>query len=348
MLNSYEPTFIYLQEEDAIKAGATDMKMTLAAVEKVHKLMAEGQIYNPPKSHLGLPLGSTKQTWQSFFNSMPCFIGGDVNVGGMKWAAEAKENAKVPGIPYGIDITILSDPKTVLPFCVLNGTLITAMRTGATAGLFAKYTAPTGTDTVTSIGCGVVGRCTVMAIAEAMPEVKKMYIADLDMSKAQDIINEYQPKYPWLELIPTTDTKAAAEKSQVIITQTTSTKEFIDESWVVPGKSLVAVGAIEVKPEVVLKSDIVVVDKWNQMITNESRPVAVLHREGKIEKEQTVDLTDLILDPKKGRQNDGQFVYSSALGLGALDIMISYEMYLKAKAEGIGTVLKMYDKPLWE
>ena len=39
---------------------------------------------------------------------------------------------------------------------------------------------------------------------------------------------------------------------------------------------------------------------------------------------------------------------SSALGLGALDIMISYEMYLKAKAEGIGTVLKMYDKPLWE
>ena len=102
-----------------------------------------------------------------------------------------------------------------------------------------------------------------------------MYIADLDMSKAQDIINEYQPKYPWLELIPTTDTKAAAEKSQVIITQTTSTKEFIDASWVVPGTSLVAVGAIEVDPEVVLKSDIVVVDEWNQMITNESRPVAV-------------------------------------------------------------------------
>lgn len=348
MLNSYEPTFIYLQEEDAIKAGATDMKMTLAATEKVHRLMGEGQIYNPPKSHLSLPLGTDTHTWQSFFNSMPCFIGGDVNVGGMKWAAEAKENAKVAGIPYGIDITILSDPKTVLPFCVLNGTLITAMRTGATAGLFAKYTAPKGTDTVTSIGCGVVGRCTVMAIAEAMPQVKKMYIADLDMSKAQDIINEYQPKYPWLELIPTTDTKAATAKSQVIITQTTASKEFIDESWIAPGKSLVAVGALEVTPEVVLKSDIIIVDEWNQMITNEVRPVAVLHNQGKLEKEQTLDLTDIILDPSKGRQNNDQFVYASALGLGALDIMISYEIFLKAKAEGIGTVLKMYDKPLWE
>lgn len=348
MLNSYEPTLIYLQEEDAIKAGATDMKMTLAATEKVHRLMGEGQIYNPPKSHLSLPLGTDTHTWQSFFNSMPCFIGGDVNVGGMKWAAEAKENAKVAGIPYGIDITILSDPKTVLPFCVLNGTLITAMRTGATAGLFAKYTAPEGTDTVTSIGCGVVGRCTVMAIAEAMPQVKKMYIADLDMSKAQDIIKEYQPKYPWLELIPATDTKAAAAKSQVIITQTTATKEFIDESWIAPGKSLVAVGALEVTPEVVLKSDIIVVDEWNQMITNEVRPVAVLHNQGKLVKSQTVDFTDVLLDPSKGRQNNDQFVYASALGLGALDIMISYEIFLKAKTEGIGTVLKMYDKPLWE
>ena len=348
MLNSYEPTFIYLQEEDAIKAGATDMKLTLAATEKAHKMMGMGQVYNPAKSHMGLPVGSDMQTWESFFNSMPSFIGGDINIAGIKWAAEAKENAKVPGIPYGIDITILSDPKTVLPFCVLNGTLITAMRTGATAGLFAKYTAPSNTDTVTSIGCGVVGRCTVMAVAEAMPQVKKMYISDLDMSKAENIVKEYQPKYPWLELIPVTDSKAAADKSQVIITQTTSSKEFIDESWVVPGKSLVAVGAVEVTNSVAAKSDVLAVDDWNQMISLNARPVGALYYAGKITKEQVAEMTDLVLDPSKGRQNDEQFVYSSATGLSVLDIMISYELYCKAKAEGIGTVLKMYDKPLWE
>lgn len=348
MLHTYDPSFIYLKEEDAIKAGAIDMKMTLEACEEVHKLMGEGQIANPAKTHTTLPLGSNKENWQSFFNAMPCYIGGDVNVAGVKWAAEAVKNGPVPGIPRGIDVTILSDPDTVLPFCILNGSLITAMRTGATAGLFAKYTAPSNAVTVTSIGCGVVGRCTIMAVAEAMPQIKKIYVADLDMSKADDIVKEYQPQYPNVELVPTDNPKAAAAESQIIITQTTSNREFIDMSWVKPGTSLVAMGEIEIDPEVVLKSDIRVNDYWNQLITHDTRPIAVLHRQGKLNKEDTWDLTDVILDPMKGRQNDEQFVFSSALGLGSLDIMISYKMFLRAKELGIGQILKMYDKPLWE
>ena len=34
MLNSYEPTFIYLQEEDAIKAGATVLQIKMSETAK--------------------------------------------------------------------------------------------------------------------------------------------------------------------------------------------------------------------------------------------------------------------------------------------------------------------------
>lgn len=348
MLNSYEPTFIYLQEEDAIKAGATDMKMTIEACEEVHKLMAEGQIFNPPKSHIGLPLGSGHSNWESFFNSMPCFVGGNVNVAGMKWAAEARKNATVAGIPVGNDVTILSDPNTVLPFCILNATLITAMRTGATAGLFAKYTVPSNYETVTAIGCGVVGQTTVMAIAEALPNTKKLYVSDLDMAKAEALVKDYQDKYPNMEMIATDNPKAAAAESEVIITQTTSKKEFVDDSWVKPNTALVQVGATEIEKSVVQKADVIVVDYWDQMVVFPGRPTTALFLEGKMKKEDTWDLTDVILDPSKGRQNDDQFTYCSAVGLGSLDIMIAYKIYLKALEEGIGQTLKMYDKPLWE
>ena len=114
MIHSIDPGILFWQEEDVIKAGVLDMKMTLAAVEKTYKMLGEGQIINPPKTHIGMPIGSG-ENWQSFFNSMPCYIGGDVNVGGTKWAAESKKNSSIPGIPYGIDITVLSDPETVLP-----------------------------------------------------------------------------------------------------------------------------------------------------------------------------------------------------------------------------------------
>ena len=146
MLHSIDPEILFLKQEDVIKAGLLDMKQVMATVEKTYQLMGKGEIKNPPKVRTRIP---DDDNWQSFFNSMPCYIGGDVNIGGIKWAAESKKNAVTPGIPYGIDITILSDPETVLPFCILDGTLVTAMRTSAVGGVLAKYSAPSNTTTAT-------------------------------------------------------------------------------------------------------------------------------------------------------------------------------------------------------
>ena len=135
MLGTINPEILFLKQEDVIKAGLLDMKQILAVTEKTYAMLGQGLIKNPPKTNTSIP---DKENWQSFFNAMPCYIGGDINIGGIKWAAESKKNATIPGIPYGIDISILSDPETVLPFCILDGTLITAMRTSAVGGLMAK------------------------------------------------------------------------------------------------------------------------------------------------------------------------------------------------------------------
>ena len=178
MLHTINPEILFLKQEDVIKAGLLDMKQILAVTEKTYAMLGQGLIKNPPKTNTSIP---DKENWQSFFNAMPCYIGGDINIGGIKWAAESKKNATIPGIPYGIDISILSDPVTVLPFCIQDGTIITAMRTSAVAGLQAKYCAPSDTDTATLIGAGVIGRTMIMAICEAIPTVKTIYLCDLDL-----------------------------------------------------------------------------------------------------------------------------------------------------------------------
>ena len=48
------------------------------------------------------------------------------------------------------------------------------------------------------------------------------------------------------------------------------------------------------------------------------------------------------------RTSDEQFIYACSLGLGALDITVAYAIYQKAMELGIGTKVKMWDKPLWE
>lgn len=346
MLHSIDPSILFLQEEDVIKAGVLDMKMTLDAVEETYALLGQGQVINPPKTHIGMPIGSGED-WNSFFNSMPCYIGGDINIGGTKWAAESKKNSQIPGIPYGIDITILSDPETVLPFCILDGTLITAMRTSAVAGVFAKHTAPKDCDSALLVGAGVIGRTMVMAICEALPQIKTLYIADLDIAKAEELKKDYEGVYN-VEIIPVTDSKAAAAKTKLIITETTARKPFIDKSWLKPGDTVINMGSMEADLETVMASDIIAVDYWDQIITYDSKAVAHLYKAGKVTKDDVYNLSDMVLGTWPGRTDDSQIINCSSLGLGALDIMIGYKLFLKAKEMGIGTTVKMWDKPLWE
>ena len=343
MLHTTNPEILFLKQEDVVNAGLLDMKQIIEVTEKTYAMLGKGQIKNPPKTNTSIP---DKENWQSFFNSMPCYIGGDVHIAGVKWAAESKKNATIPGIPYGIDISILSDPETVLPFCILDGTLITAMRTSAVGGVLAKYAAPSNATTATLVGAGVIGRTMVSAIHEALPQIKTMYLCDLDVAKAEEIAQEYSEKLG-VEIIPTSDSKGSALKSQLIVGETTARTPIIDKSWLTPGCGLVTMHSGEVCEEVFLSADGVAADYWTQL-KKHVNPLAKLTQEGKLDEANIIDLSELVLGEKKLRTSDDQFVAAASMGLGALDIMIAYQMYLNACEKGIGTKVNLWDKPLWE
>ena len=64
-------------------------------------------------------------------------------------------------------------------------------------------------------------------------------------------------------------------------------------------------------------------------------------------KDQILETSDLVLG-KPCRTSDDQFIYACSLGLGALDITVAYKLYQNAMKMGLGTKIKMWDKPLWE
>ncbi len=344
MLHTIDPEILFLQQEDLLKAGLLDMKQVLEAVEETYTYMGKGLIKNPPKVRTRIP---DDDNWQSFFNSMPCYIAGDINIGGVKWAAESKKNAKTPGIPYGIDITILSDPETVLPFCICDGTIITAMRTAAVGGLLAKNCISSKATTATLVGAGVIGRCMIMAVKEACPQITKMFVCDLDLERAKQCCEEsdYKDK---VELVPCTDSMACAKESQLIVTETTARKPFVTKEWLTPGCALVSMASDEVELDVVEGADVICIDYWKQMITYRGKSVTQLYEQGKLTQDDVSELGDIMVGKKHGRENDEQFCFATSMGIGALDIMIAYKMFLNAQKMGIGTKVKLWDKPLWE
>ena len=76
-----------------------------------------------------------------------------------------------------------------------------------------------------------------------------MYLCDLDVAKAEEIAQEYSEKLG-VEIIPTSDSKGSALKSQLIVGETTARTPIIDKSWLTPGCGLVTMHSGEVCEEV--------------------------------------------------------------------------------------------------
>ena len=333
---------LFLKQEEVIQAGLLDMHQAIEVAEFTFRLLGEGQIRQPNKIFLGVP---NDENWESYGMSMPAYIGGEHPVIGFKWAAESVYNSTQPGMPYGLDMVLLSDPKTMYPKAIMDGTIITAMRTSAAAGVCAKYAARKDSKVAALIGAGVIGRTMIMAICEAVPTVKTIYLCDLDLPKAEQVAKDSAGMYD-VEIICTTDSKAAAAKSELIVCETTARTPFVDKSWAKPHSAIVCVSN-EATQDLVMAADVKVVDYWKQMVTFKNKAIVQLHDEGKISEDEILETADLVLG-KPCRTNDEQFIYACSLGLGALDITCAYAIYQRAMELGIGSKVKMWDKPLWE
>ncbi|MBQ6582364.1 MAG: ornithine cyclodeaminase family protein [Mogibacterium sp.] len=341
------PEILFLKQEDVIKAGLLDMGMVLEETEKVFRAQGEGKVIQPPKLKLGMP---DDDNWESFGNSMPAYINGeDEEVCGFKWAAESVHNPEMEGVPYGIDIVILSNPRTMFPKAILDGTITTAMRTSATAGVFAKYLAAKDSKIAALIGAGVIGRTMIMAIAASVPSLEELRIVDLDFAKAEALAAEFAEGGLYTvapKVVPYGSTDKAIVNADVIVTETTARKPFIRAAQVKTNATCIQMEREAFDEACVLGADILAVDSYEQLL-HHAGIIQTLDAEGKVTKEDAWELQDVVTGKVPGRTSDDQFVFCKTMGMGMVDIAIANKLYHQAKAMGLGTELTLWDMPLW-
>lgn len=142
---------------------------------------------------------------------------------------------EVFGLPRGSAVIVLNDPETKVPIAIMDGTLISAIRTGAVTGVCAKYMAPSRSKTVGLFGAGPQCKTQLMALKASLPQLEKAYVYDLSRERAEKFAAEMSQKLN-MDVQAASDRLATIESGDILVTATTATEPIIHGAEIKKGR----------------------------------------------------------------------------------------------------------------
>src|SRR5919199_6694531 len=136
--------FLYLSQEDVVAAGGLDMAAMVDVIEDAFRVKADGGVILPPKSMISWSDEPGADERHGRIMAMAAYVGGAFDVAGVKWIPSVPDNPRRRGLPRANALIVLSDRETGLPLAVMDGTVLSAMRTGAVTGVALRHLARQG------------------------------------------------------------------------------------------------------------------------------------------------------------------------------------------------------------
>src|SRR5690606_12939754 len=138
----------------------------------------------------------------------------------------------------GNAVVLLLDADTGLPLALLDGTWLTALRTGAASGLATHLLAREDASVVALFGAGVQARTQLEAV-RAVRDIREVRIVSRTAGSAQRLASELDG----VAVHVLDDAAAAVRGADIVITATNSTTPVFPGSALEPGAHVNAVGA---------------------------------------------------------------------------------------------------------
>ena len=323
---------LYLTQDEV--KDVLDMKSTLEAVENGFREMGNDNIEMPPRVYLHFEKG--------VLIAMPAYMPG-LDAAGTKIVTVHPNNKKDHGLPAVIARIILNSPENGVPLAIMDGTYITALRTGAAGAVGIKYLSKEDSEVAGVCGTGVQGRSQVLGLMEVRPNIKKVKVFDIIPEAMEKFAKEMNEMFPKVKFVTAKSAKEAAEGSDIVITCTPSPKAFIDGAWLKPGCHVSAIGADTGAKRELMTS---VIEKCDKHVVD-FIPQAFVVGDFKIPKEEGViteediyaEMGEIVAGKKKGRESPDEVTMFKATGLAIQDVGTASKVYDLAKTKSVGIIL---------
>lgn len=375
--------FLYLNEKDMIEAGVLDAAGCIETMRDTMELFGKKdfllggpnadehglQMNFPQKSDIeGFPLDDGPDRR---FMAMPAYLGGRFHIAGQKFYGSNSHNAAL-GLPRSILMVTLSDVDTGAPKAIMSANLLSAMRTGAMPAMAATYLANKDSEVLSLLGPGVINKCALMCYMEVLPNIKKIKIrGSSSKSKTALAMKEFiEETYPQVKEIVICDSLEEACRDADVVSEAMSvTKENMEEfklEWFKKGATVFSMGSFLYRKYEDFKNTTMVVDNYgmyqkylNNFIArgpvdafgNKREWVIMgihfvhLVKTGQVQREQVINLCDIVNGKSEGRTSQDEIVMCSIGGMPLEDLSWGYDCYQRAMKKGLGTSLNLWDAP---
>lgn len=375
--------FLYLNEKDMIEAGVLDAAGCIETMRDTMELFGKKdfllggpnadehglQMNFPQKSDIeGFPLDDGPDRR---FMAMPAYLGGRFHIAGQKFYGSNSHNAAL-GLPRSILMVTLSDVDTGAPKAIMSANLLSAMRTGAMPAMAATYLANKDSEVLSLLGPGVINKCALMCYMEVLPNIKKIKIrGSSSKSKTALAMKEFiEETYPQVKEIVICDSLEEACRDADVVSEAMSvTKENMEEfklEWFKKGATVFSMGSFLYRKYEDFKNTTMVVDNYgmyqkylNNFIArgpvdafgNKREWVIMgihfvhLVKTGQVQREQVINLCDIVNGKFEGRTSQDEIVMCSIGGMPLEDLSWGYDCYQRAMKKGLGTSLNLWDAP---
>lgn len=366
--------FIYLSEEDMIRAGVKNMPRCIDTMEDTLRLLNRGDyrlggVNNsdhglrtrfPEKSDIeDMPLNAPGR----WFTAMPAYLGGKYHCFGFKTYGANQENSK-KGIPRSVLMVQLLDVETGAPMAFMSANVLSAMRTGGISGLFARKFASPNAKKVAVIGPGVIGRYSLDGVMSVCKKIEEVSVYGRG-EKNKQIFRDYCKKqgYTLKKYEECVSIENACKDADVIIAASSQAEKFvdyplIDKGHLKQGACVIVTSAVRISrqySDLEENNCVFVADDKRMYVENrgidanpeteeEKQTVTVKGALGEwLKAGKTVINLPEIVDTDDYQRNNDMIYFCASGGIPIEDVSWAYECYRKAVDEGIGIRL-----PVWE
>lgn len=313
------------------------MREVIGTVEEAYQAFNSQQVTQPDYTSIHLPAPRGEIDFKLGYNAGNEVISMKASSGGFP------NNPAEHGVPSGMGTILLFDARSCALMCVMDGSLITGLRTGAAGAVSVKVLARKNAKKITSIGTGNQARMQIRAIREVM-KIEEIHAWGNHPETLSRYKTEIEREFG-IPVVIANSKKEAVEQADILITTTRGKGSLVEAAWIQPGTHIIAIGTDqrgkqELEPEI-FRGAKIVNDSMAQC-TEKGETWHPLHHNIITPANIHAEIGEILLGQKVGRESDAEITIFDSTGMAIQDNTTSTKIYRNAMDSGTGTFFEFF------